>query len=1008
MIFCCACQYGFCQTKKGIVRGRVIDGTSYRTLYNAIIAEEKLDTIFAVSLPDGYYTLSLSEGNKIISFSLPGFQKKIVTGIKIKQSQPVYLDVILYPAAVGVAYKYKYQYKDSARIVDSVVHRTFEEEILSSTHNFSEYANGANTAIVKPGAITPGLYKNTAAVIKQLSNVIQQDNPGNPFSSSFIINGMGERYTQVLLNGAVLNYFDPLTRSYPLSLIPSEITCEVSVQKNGYSNLPADAGGGTIEIKTKDYADKNFYYLQLGSGYTEGSNGKDFYGDKIKTLDFLGLSGKSRNMPEDFPTTRSRASFNSLNIQQQVDMSKNLANNLAPVNNGNTRPDAKILLGFGKNYTLKKAAGISLLGFINHLKTQHYNESAAQVMPDVAGNPYPFSTANKTVIASQYNAGNYYYNSQSTALINTSVVFGKNKISFRNFGGSIFSNTFSQRANVYKTNEDTQAHSSVNYTTSQKYFINSQLAGEHVLSPGGKFKMDWQATYTYINQQNPDERNFLLREDLPGNRFEIASPVTANAFTNSGRLWRQYKDNNFSAAFNLSFPFNLVKQPQVLSGGIYMQQNYRVANADLLLVQGKGYYTLSELLAPERYYPGGLNVYSFYVNQRVGTENFLAANQNVKASYSASANTGAAYLKLDGRVLSNLLLQLGARVESASTLASDIFYVYLPGFRNPQFLPNYENTRVNSTFILPAANVTFKPGKNVHLVAGYFKTLNRPQLQELVAHAYYDAASFMVKTGNPLLGTAQIDHVNAGVNFIINSFSNIVASAFYKKIDQPIEYMLSNYSAGTLLSTPHNMPPAELNGLEASLRLNLGFLKTKWLTPVSIFANGNYTQSKVQAGPIRSFSTPEVDWHQLSGSPDYTINTGIVIQQPGIPEITFMYSRTGDYIMALGSGKKYSLTNGKLISAIPDYWVKGREQMDIQVAQKLFKNKLQVIAGVNNLLKDNYIVYQDLNGNKKFDEALVLQNINGQGGIYKSGTDNTVSNFKMPRSYYVTLSWVFK
>ncbi|WP_462252277.1 TonB-dependent receptor domain-containing protein [Ferruginibacter sp.] len=1000
----------FCQLKQGILTGKVIDGTTYRTLYNVHVSTDTTAGKQTVSGSDGYYRINLIEGVNIISYYLKGFQKKIITGIKIKEGQPVYLDIILYPTATKVPYKYKYQYKDSARVVDSVVHSFFRDETFSGKYNYVQFGNGLQSDYTGQQNITPGIYKNTSLILKALNGVIVQHNPFQPMLHSFTVSGMGERYNQVIFNGSVLNYFDPLTRAFPLKILPTEIIEEVSVQKTTSGNVPADFAGGSISIKTKDYADKDFYYIQGGAGFSDATHGKKFYGDKRNNLDLFGLSGNSRNLPEDFPnaSTRSRVYFGSLNIQEQIYLSKKLKNNLAAITSANAAPNTKMTLGFGKNFKLKNNAKISLVVFFNQLKNQQYQQSTVQVAPNVVENPYPFTALNKTVIKSQSTDEIYQYNAQTSVIINTTLLFGKNKISFKNFAGSQFANAYTKKTNIFKPDEDTLANAGINYTPTQRYFINSQLSGEHILSPNGRFKMDWQATYTFINQQNPDEINLLLRQDLTGTRFEIATPVTNNVFTNSGRLWRKYKDNNFSAALNLSFPFNLIKQPQTLNGGVFIQQNFRVANADLFLVRGSGYFTLSQLLAPERYYPGGNAISPFYINGRVSTSLFLAANQNTKASYSGSLNIGAAYIKLDGRITNFLLYNLGGRMESSNTLSSDIYYNYTPGLRNPEYLPNYKNTKVNATVFLPSASLVLKANSNIQLQATWFNTLNRPQLQELVTYAYYDAASFSIKTGNPILDMTAISNYTTGINILAQSFFTGNVSAFYKKINQPIEYIIENYGAGNILFKPHNTPPAVVKGIEGSLNLKLNFLNISWLSGAAIFANGNIISSKADAGPVRSFTTPYVKEHTLSGTPKYSVNTGVTIQSNRFPQLSVIYSKTGDYINALGSGKDVQLTNGNIVLAIPDYRVKGSEHLDVQVAQKLFKSKFEIIVGANNLLNNPFIIYQDLNGNKKFDSPLVVETINGAARNYKSGVDNTIALIKSQRTYFCTISWLFK
>ena len=145
----------------------------------------------------------------------------------------------------------------------------------------------------------------------------------------------------------------------------------------------------------------------------------------------------------------------------------------------------------------------------------------------------------------------------------------------------------------------------------------------------------------------------------------------------------------------------------------------------------------------------------------------------------------------------------------------------------------------------------------------------------------------------------------------------------------------------------------------------------------------------------------------MSGSPDYAVNAGFLLQYPRFPQVTVQYNRTGDYLAALGSGTVYTLANGNKVAAVPDYRIAGRDQLDIQVAQQLFHSKLQVIAGINNLTASAHTTYQDLNGNKKFDGPLSLNNNGNSGGFYVSGTDNAVFSISSQRIYHLSLSYLF-
>ncbi|MHA4807428.1 TonB-dependent receptor domain-containing protein [Flavitalea flava] len=865
--------------------------------------------------------------------------------------------------------------------------------------------------------IMEGTDKDAAQLLKRLNGIIVQDNPAQRGLQILTISGMGERYNQVLFNGAPFYSPDPTSKAYAFSLLPSSSIETISLQKTGNPSLPADFTGGSLNISTRDQPDSNFFFIRVQGGYSEGTTGKDFYGDKRGSMEWLGFPGGIRNLPPSFPTSRSPYFLNQKNPQEQVFLAQQLKNNLAPVNHGASLPDDKILVGFGRIFRLKKGEKIGITAYLQHGHTELTDLSTVQGSPAVAANPFPFDPG-KPVVASQSADRNYRYSSGMNGALNASIVYGRSKISFRNLFANTFTNTYTQRTGIFKPDEDTLAHTGIRYITEERRSLLTQLAGEHALGPQGKLRLDWQATYSWQRLRNPDERNFLLRQDSSHPQlFSLAVPVSSldygntatleSSFTNSGRAWRELKDQNFSGSVNLLIPFNVFDQPQVLSGGIAVSTRYRVFHSDLFLIGGPGFFPLDGLLAAERFYPGGASVQNYFVNP--SDLNHLQVNN--RANYVASANLGSAYIFWQNHLSRTFSVNWGVRMESNSQLVSDTRYSYATGFRYPQISTNNENLNVGKTDILPSVRLSYQPVSSLRIHTSWFRSLNRPELQELADYRYYDASSFLIKTGNPNLFNSYITNYDAGIDWFADSGTHFSVSGFFKEIDQPIEYILSNYSSskGNLLSTPHNSPPATIRGLNGSFTFNFGTLfPAPWFSRLSVFANGSWLNTKVDAGPVRSSATPYVTGHSLSGSPDYTLNAGLMLQYPRLPMIAVLYNRTGDYISALGSGATFPLPDGHTVRSVPDFRVKGRERLDIQLSQKLFSQAIQIIAGVSNLLNGEYIVYQDLNGNKKLDAPLSLTLKNGQAGFFQSGVDNTIIRVKEQRSFYFSISYLFK
>jgi outer membrane receptor protein involved in Fe transport len=325
--------------------------------------------------------------------------------------------------------------------------------------------------------------------------------------------------------------------------------------------------------------------------------------------------------------------------------------------------------------------------------------------------------------------------------------------------------------------------------------------------------------------------------------------------------------------------------------------------------------------------------------------------------------------------------------------------------RSSRLLTLNLNSRVNTAQLLPSAKITYSPFSSFHIYTAYAQTVLRPQLREMATYLSHIPGMFLVQRGNPILEISRVEHFNAGFESVFGAGSSFSVNAFYRVMQRPVENILENYTAGYLSLRPVNTPPAYISGVQASLKINLYSLANiPFLSHISFLANGNLTKSAVVAGPVKT--SVEAYRHTLSGVPPYTFSTGLTIHHPNYPHLTLLFQQAGDMITALGSGKRITLINGNTISAVPELRQTTLRQMDIQVSQKLFKSSLQLIAGVNNLLPLPYVLYQDLNGNKKFDEALQFSVINN-GAYYSGGTDNTLINMKTQRQFYVTLSFTF-
>ncbi|MFM7707463.1 MAG: TonB-dependent receptor plug domain-containing protein, partial [Gammaproteobacteria bacterium] len=103
-------------------------------------------------------------------------------------------------------------------------------------------------------------------------------------SNGFVyVRGLGDRYSQALLNGLPLPSPEPLRRAVPLDLFPTDVIASSVVQKSYSPNFTGEFGGGLINLTTLAVPREPFFKFGFGiSGDTEttGQLGYTHYGSK--------------------------------------------------------------------------------------------------------------------------------------------------------------------------------------------------------------------------------------------------------------------------------------------------------------------------------------------------------------------------------------------------------------------------------------------------------------------------------------------------------------------------------------------------------------------------------------------------------------------------------------------------------------------------------------------------------------------------------------------------------
>lgn len=115
-----------------------------------------------------------------------------------------------------------------------------------------------------------------------------------------VVRGLGDRYSNTLVNGAQISSADPSKKAVQLDLFPSDLLQSVAIYKTFVPELPAEFAGGTVAIETLRFPEKPVVEFEYGQTFNPELDG-DFYGSGTD----LGYFGKVNDRLVGVPSLES-------------------------------------------------------------------------------------------------------------------------------------------------------------------------------------------------------------------------------------------------------------------------------------------------------------------------------------------------------------------------------------------------------------------------------------------------------------------------------------------------------------------------------------------------------------------------------------------------------------------------------------------------------------------------------------------------------------------------------
>lgn len=903
--------------QKGKIEGKVTDSKTGQPLIGVTVTNKQTGKGTSTDV-EGRYTIVVEGASKIsLIFSYNGVTQPI-DDIEIKNGTITIQDLALTQR----------EKTEEAVVVRST--STARKETAASLITFQRNTNTV-ASVISAEAIRRSPDRNTGEILKRTPGTSIQD------GKFIIVRGLADRYNQAMLNGILLTSTEPDRKTFSFDLIPAQMIDNIIINKAFVPEYPGEWAGGLIQVNTKDIPAKNFFNIQLGTGFNTQTTGKGFYKDaQGGKTDWLGIDDGTRALPASY---KGKSNFDTIGttgvLGGKTQVGKDLRNSWAPLKiNAPLNASVQINGGFLGKFLGKKIGGS--LG-VSYNKNYRYLELLNR--NNNLDNNGVFG------ISSTYDDSKYIQETTVGGLASLSVQLNSlNKISGKVLVNVNNNNSVLNRLG-YDVNRPDTLQKGVDFTFKQNIFFTTQLNGEHALSKALKLK--WYGAFNILDGYIPDQRRLVYGKLDPNPAVPYVAVIANSLSQQSGsRVFQSLSDYIYTGGGDMSYAFNAFGNKQTLKGGYMFQIKDRLYDAQLfanfLPTDNLALKTLTpdKIFAPENFGNGTGSLFGF------------DAIKNKNFRYMANTILNAGYLQLDNQFGKNFRAVWGLRVENYDQLIGSV----------KKYDPRHLNT--NQTDFLPGVNLTYKLNTKTNIRLSGSQTVIRPELRELASLSLYDFELNASVNGDPKLKRTKIINTDLRYELYPRAGEVFTVGLFYKDFKDPIEQFYNEDGGGSFSFV--NPSEAYSYGVEVEFRKKLDLIKA--LKNFTFQSNISLIKSNVK-DDVLDLNRP------LQGQSNYVINAGLLydLEKIGL-NATALFNMIGRRIYVVGGATAFSGT--------PNIWELPRPLLDFQIAKKLMNKKAEIKLNISDIINQKQVFYQNnsLNGNFEFDkktDAYRFTRVNG-------------------------------
>ncbi|MDC3981919.1 TonB-dependent receptor [Polyangium jinanense] len=712
------------------------------------------------------------------------------------------------------------------------------------------------------------------------------------------VRGLGDRYTNALLNGVPLPSPEPDRQAVPFDLFPTTVLSDLTIVKTFTPDMPGDFTGGSVRVSTRELPEK----FTISGTFYLGANSETTFRSRLTYAgggtDFLGIDDGTRALPPGIPTDYKVGKGDvkpdgSLVTQREADEFGRMLNRPMTTSRTTALPNMSGNFTIGNTHRFGDEHEFGYMAALTY--GRRFQVRSGEILRTFTID---------TNISNELDLQNDYR-----------VETGLDVVSWGGFAGLTYRYAKDHKVSLiglHSRSSENEAREIAGraeeggpgrtaYDTRLRFVSRSltfgQLAGEHKIRKANDATLEWNLTASAATSDEPDTReNVYLADD--GRKAWQSTTLSGMHF------YASQAETALGGAVHYTQPIRKGDSPTRVKVGGLVQVRSRAFDA-------RRFRYIPTPETTEEAAALSLPPDQLFTNEYIGSSLSLTEYTRTTDSYDATQRMFSGYFMADTSIRPWMRVVLGARVEASSQRLDTID----PSKLVPQ------HVELSTADLLPSLGLVFKTNERSNLRASVTRTVARPQLRELAPFSFTDYFGARENQGNPDLDRTTI--VNADLRFeFFPTLAEVAAiSVFYKDFTKPIEQIIMPSSRGIV--SYRNAKGAQNAGIELELRKNLAFV-SPILADLGVLANLTLVHSRVSLEEGEGVQTSNV--RPLAGQSPYVVNAGLdYASDKRGTRVRVLYNVYGRRIAQVG------------MDGLPDVYEQPRHLLDVTVAQRVGK-----------------------------------------------------------------------